>query len=112
MADLEWEWLSRMRQDEHYPHVRYWKPQRDNRGLSSWAQMDQEGWTAECCSGGCHGCSGAMVVGVHPRPIDAHLARLDWLGEIPVGPVRVMQKSLGDICRELSPPTNPARGFA
>lgn len=60
------------RQNERYPYVR-----RDKHG----------GWAFYCCHG-CHGCGGAPQGDRYPRPIDAYLARLEWRGKVPVGPVR------------------------
>lgn len=67
-----------MRQSEKYPHVVLW-------GQRSWAFL--------CCYTGCHGCSGIPMSTGYDRPIDAYLAYLEWKGEVPVGPVRVVSQS-------------------
>ena len=65
--------LSTERQDESYP----------------WVVKGAGGWAGRCCRG-CHGCAEQPITDFYPRPIDAHLARLEWQGKIPVGPARVV----------------------
>lgn len=80
------------RQKERYKLVRYITPQiaKEAYGYTNPEQYTA-GWYGMCCMG-CHGCSGGPISGPDPRPIDAHLARLEWLGKVPVGPVRVAEK--------------------
>ena len=77
------------RKAERYPYVVAWT---DADTIGRTHGPDKTGWVGLCCRG-CHGCGGAPVTDAYPLPIEAHLARLEWLGEVPVGPVRVIECS-------------------
>lgn len=79
--------LSTERQDEQYRHVRYWDELDNKQMTPGWEH--EPGWYGFCC-GGCHGCGGAPITNKYPRPIDAHLARLEWIGEVPISEVRIV----------------------
>ena len=79
--------LSTERQNERYRRVRYWT-EADNKQVTR-GYEHEPGWYGFCC-GGCHGCGGVPMTNKYPRPIDAYLAILEWRGEVPVGPVRVL----------------------